>query len=209
MNVFISHSAADNALVEDLRTELKARGYDVFLDKEIKPGANWHLEIGKALEESDAEEMVVSILSHDPNKRRGKPPVAGRSGLSSLLAQLPDSPATVVLISDCMHLSEGEQSQLVQASHYHKLICCVVEDAREIRVPNASGQVTLVDMSTGRQETMSFAEADKLVREDHDARIAALTDCFRRARAQYGFFEGGDSPTTMRNKIMRMLQGGA
>jgi len=165
--------------------------------------------VGQVLEESDAEEMVVSILSHDPNKRRGKPPATGRSGLCALLAQLPDRPATVVLISDCMRLSEAEQSRLVQASHYHKLICCVVEDAREIRVPNASGQVTLADMSTGRQETMSFAEADKLVREDHDARISALTDCFRRARAQYGFFEGGDSPTTMRNKIMRMLQDGA
>jgi hypothetical protein len=163
--------------------------------------------VGKVLENATTEEMVLAILSHDATKVKAR--TNDRSGLSAVLTQLPDNPSTVILISDFLNLREEDKARLVQASHYHTLFCCVVEDAREIRFPKASGQLTLTDMSTGRQEVMSFAEADKLVGEERDARIAELTDCFRKARARFSFFEGGDSTTTIRNKIMRMLQNGA
>ncbi len=164
---------------------------------------------GPVLEQASAEEIALSILSHRASKiARGDQAGTKRSGLASILAQLPEEPAIVVLVDDFMNMGEADERHMAQASQ-HKLICCVVEDAREKRFPNCSGLVTLSDIRTGRQEVMTFAQADKLVSEDRARRIEALTGCFRRARAQYAFFEGGDSPIVMRNKIMRMLQYGA
>lgn len=63
MNIFLSYSQKDQKLAHALSAGLSEAGYEV-LDpaNEISPGENWHLQLGKALERSDA--MVV-LLSPD------------------------------------------------------------------------------------------------------------------------------------------------
>ncbi|MBI2925102.1 MAG: toll/interleukin-1 receptor domain-containing protein [Verrucomicrobia bacterium] len=72
MQVFISHSHKDQRVAEELTARLAAAGVKVWLaEKEVLPGDNWSLAVGKALQRSDA--MVV-LLSPDavesPDVRR-------------------------------------------------------------------------------------------------------------------------------------------
>ena len=63
MNVFLSHSHADKKWADALRTGLMEAGFQVWNPvDDMGAGINWHLEIGKALERSDA--MIV-LLSPD------------------------------------------------------------------------------------------------------------------------------------------------
>ena len=66
MKVFLSHAMADAAQAEDLASRLEAEGFDVWRsDRDLEPGTNWALAIGKALESARA--MVV-LLSPDSVK---------------------------------------------------------------------------------------------------------------------------------------------
>ncbi len=72
MQVFISHSHKDQRIAEELSSRLAVAGVKVWLaEKEVLPGDNWSLAVGKALQRSDA--MVV-LLSPDavesPDVRR-------------------------------------------------------------------------------------------------------------------------------------------
>jgi hypothetical protein len=61
MNVYISHSNADEKLVDDLRRALARQDIAVWNPaSQIAPGANWGLKYGKALQNADA---VVVLLS--------------------------------------------------------------------------------------------------------------------------------------------------
>jgi len=68
MRVFVSHSHKDQRIAEELSSRLSAAGVKVWLaEKELLPGDNWPLEVGKALQRSDA--MVV-LLSPDSVESR-------------------------------------------------------------------------------------------------------------------------------------------
>ena len=61
--VFLSHPKNDKdlkILAKALSMELKIRGYRVWVDDYIEPGADWTSEINKALSESDA---MVALLN--------------------------------------------------------------------------------------------------------------------------------------------------
>jgi len=61
MNVFISCSEADRELASALGVGLAKAGFTVWEpSNEISPGDNWHLEIGKALQRSDAMIVLLS-----------------------------------------------------------------------------------------------------------------------------------------------------
>lgn len=170
--------------------------------------------IGLVLENASAEEMVLMALSHDSSAPSRQPQLArrddrSRSGLSFATTQLPENQAIVPVISDFMHLTDADKEQLVSAARYHKVLCCVVEDAREIRFPEVSGQITLQDMTSGRRETMTFAQANSLVAGDRDKRVSELKAFFRQARIPYAFFEAGETPSSTRLKLVKLLQSGA
>jgi len=161
---------------------------------------------GLVLENASPEEMVLMALAHQSAPDGSSKPAARTSGLSCALTQLPQNQAIVPVISDFMHLTDADKEGLIRASHYHNVFCCVVEDAREIRFPSVSGQITLADMTTGARQTMSFAEADRLVSADREKRLSALIEFFRRARIPYALFEAGEKPSATRNKLVRLLQ---
>ncbi len=63
MKVFISHSAKDAKFAMELSSSLAQTGLDVWLaEKQVLPGDNWPLEVGKALQRADA---FVVLLSPD------------------------------------------------------------------------------------------------------------------------------------------------
>lgn len=61
IHVFLSYAHPDQGWARKLSDELKAAGLHV-LDpaSELLPGDNWHLEIGKALDESEAMVVLIS-----------------------------------------------------------------------------------------------------------------------------------------------------
>ena len=61
MKVFLSHTQADAKWAMALRTALAEAGFEVWNpDTDLLPGANWHLELGRALERSDAMIVLIS-----------------------------------------------------------------------------------------------------------------------------------------------------
>jgi hypothetical protein len=60
MRVFISHSSADRGLARELAARLSEDGAEAWSDENLFPGDNWGLELGKALEQSDAMVVLIS-----------------------------------------------------------------------------------------------------------------------------------------------------
>jgi hypothetical protein len=66
MKIFLSHTQADEKWAVALGSALAEAGFEVWNPaSDLVPGANWYLELGKALERSDA--MIV-LLSPDAVK---------------------------------------------------------------------------------------------------------------------------------------------
>ena len=66
MNVFISYSEANKTLAQNLRSSLVKEGHSVpNFATDIAAGSNWHKELGKALEQSEA--MVVLLTPESVN----------------------------------------------------------------------------------------------------------------------------------------------
>ena len=61
MNVFISYSHADKIWADALRSGLNKAGFEVQNPgNDLDPGTNWHLELGKALQQSDSMIVLLS-----------------------------------------------------------------------------------------------------------------------------------------------------
>ena len=61
MQVFISHAQADEKIARELRAQLAEAGVKVWLaDEEVLLGENLSLEVGKALERSEAMVVLLS-----------------------------------------------------------------------------------------------------------------------------------------------------
>ena len=64
LRVFLCHSSDDKPAVRALYNLLSSSGIDAWLDeKNILPGQNWHQEILKAVETSDAVIILISKTS--------------------------------------------------------------------------------------------------------------------------------------------------
>jgi len=65
-HIFISHSDSDTPWAKELSRHLESYGLQVFLGAgSVFPGANSHLEIGKALEAADAMAVLISPAAAD------------------------------------------------------------------------------------------------------------------------------------------------
>lgn len=64
MKVYISHAQADKMAADELADDLRADGFQVVHpDRDIFPGDNWPLKVGRALEESKAMVVLLSPKS--------------------------------------------------------------------------------------------------------------------------------------------------
>ena len=62
LNIFISysHSRSDAEFARRLGSELQKSRFNVFQDDDLLSGANWHAEVAKALDRSDAMIFLAS-----------------------------------------------------------------------------------------------------------------------------------------------------
>jgi TIR domain len=66
VQTFISYTKSDREAALELFARLRAAGVDAWLDAvSLYPGDNWSLEIGKALDKSDAIVALVSVAALD------------------------------------------------------------------------------------------------------------------------------------------------
>lgn len=167
-----------------------------------------------SLEDTSADEMALEVLKQDGTRksranRLGKCSVE-RSGMSALVSNLPETQSIVPIISDFMHLTPADRARLTRAASFHRVLCCLVEDPREAEFPEGvSGQITMQDVDTGRLRTMSFAEANRIISEDREKRMADLKSFFKRAHCEFMVFRSDDSNAVIRKKIMRLISRGA
>jgi hypothetical protein len=59
MNVYLSYSHPDTELAWKMADSLRNEGFEVWDDREIRPGGNWAETVGNALRESEA--MVILL----------------------------------------------------------------------------------------------------------------------------------------------------
>ncbi|MDR3612667.1 MAG: hypothetical protein P4L53_03820 [Candidatus Obscuribacterales bacterium] len=166
---------------------------------------------GIILEDATAEEMILSVLQHSPysamNDMFQSSP--NQVGLAGALCQGPDNASIMPVISDFLNLTEADRKALLSASRYHKVLACVVEDPREVGFPSQSGQLTIRDILTGNERTMTFAEANALISKDRDERLLALNAFFRSAHIPYQIFQSGETVPVTRSKLVKLLRGHA
>jgi len=61
MKVFLSYAQSDREVAKELVSHLEKAGHNVwFADDALFPGENWALEVGKALDESEAMVVLLS-----------------------------------------------------------------------------------------------------------------------------------------------------
>lgn len=71
MDVYVSYDSKDESFARDLIERLTRSGLDVVNpDLDLKPGSNWLLEIGRALERSNGVVFVFSEKSAPPSLRK-------------------------------------------------------------------------------------------------------------------------------------------
>src|SRR5258708_3665179 len=61
MNVFLSYANEDKDVAERLARDLRERGVDVWRDKELEPGANWHKQLLAAISEAP---LFVALVTN-------------------------------------------------------------------------------------------------------------------------------------------------
>src|SRR5438105_4916513 len=59
-HVFLSYSHTDSAFAERLKSDLLAKGINIWSDSELQAGTSWDEEIRKAIKASDAVIMILS-----------------------------------------------------------------------------------------------------------------------------------------------------
>jgi hypothetical protein len=141
---------------------------------------------------------AVSQGLNSPRRRNG-------SGMAEALRHLPVEVSIVPVISDFHHFPEDARQRLAQAARFHRVMCCVVVDDRELGFKKSTGQITVVDMNSRRRFSMAAAEADRTVAEDHAAHMADLTAFFEAARIPYAVFSTSDSPSELGRKLVRLI----
>ena len=72
MKVFLSHSHADAPLAARVSAALRRSGLEVWdTDLDVLPGDNWAAAVGRALEESEAMVVLLTVDAiNSPNVRR-------------------------------------------------------------------------------------------------------------------------------------------
>ena len=63
MRLYISHASEDQACVNQLRDDLKAKGFQVFLCEDLPPGSDWQKEMDRELKQTDAFIYCFSAAS--------------------------------------------------------------------------------------------------------------------------------------------------
>ena len=113
MQVYLSYENADKEFASALSNELERRGLSVWLDKRnLLPGDNWSLEIGKALAKSQAMVVLISPESMRSNQVRQEIEYAlGNSNYEHRLFPVEVRPTTdVPYILSKFRILKGTQS---------------------------------------------------------------------------------------------------
>lgn len=113
MQVFLSYENTDKEFASALSSELERRGLSVWLDKRnLLPGDNWSLEIGKALAKSQAMVVLISPESMRSNQVRQEIEYAlGNSNYEHRLFPVEVRPTTdVPYILSKFRILKGTQS---------------------------------------------------------------------------------------------------
>jgi hypothetical protein len=93
--VFISYASEDRAKCEQLYRDLKAEGYDVWIDsQDLLAGSNWSVEIKKSIR---AAQYVVIVLSSNSVSKRGYVQKEIRKALD-ILDEFPESETFIIPI---------------------------------------------------------------------------------------------------------------
>ncbi len=123
LKVFLCHAHADRDAVHTLYARLKREGVDAWLDKEkLLPGADWQLEIRKAVHEADVVIVCLSKQFNQAGFRQKEVRIALDTAMEQPEGEIFIIPARLEECENLESLSKWHWVNLFEVDGYHKLI---------------------------------------------------------------------------------------
>jgi uncharacterized protein (DUF58 family) len=130
------------------------------------------------------------------------------SGLVQLLRTLPATKSLVFILGDFINLSEEEKKALKRAGAIHDVVCVVLTDPREMRLPEGWGPCTLDDIETGRRKTIWLTnKVRKQFAANAQKRLADLREFFHKAHCSSAVFSTDQDAKETIKAMMQMFAG--
>lgn len=128
---------------------------------------------------------------------------AGGSGLIKSLRSLPVWRCLVFIFSDFIALTTEEKAALRHASARHNIVCVTIEDERERSLPTGSGLYSLVDLLSGRSETIWLTENSRAqYAANFERHRTALLADLKAAHCQTAVFSTAEDTSAMTKMIL-------
>ena len=162
LKVFLCHAHNDAATVRALYSRLKREGVDVWLDKEkLLPGANWELEIRKAVQEADVVVVCLSKQFNQAGFRQKEVRIALDTAMEKLEGDIFIIPARLEECDVPDNLSRWHWVDLFEVGGHHRLIRALHARADRIgatlRIRRGGQPTTSYPKSTEQTNELSFS----------------------------------------------------
>jgi formylglycine-generating enzyme required for sulfatase activity len=163
LKVFLCHAHSDKDAVKALYARLKREGVDVWLDKEkLLPGADWELEIRKAVREADVVVVCLSKQFNQAGFRQKEVRIALDAAMEKPEGEIFIIPARLEECDTLESLSKWHWVDLFERDGFQRLILALRIRAERIGATlQQRGHATISHPKiNAEQET-----AEKIVRE--------------------------------------------
>lgn len=129
------------------------------------------------------------------------------SGLIKALSSLPRQRSLVFIISDFLSLEDAEKRALKRAALMHDVVCVVVNDLRELELPEGWGLYTLKDLSSGERRSiwLTARKRERFAREGRE-RQEQLFTFFKEVHCDYAAFNTSEGDAAL-SRVMRLFGG--
>ncbi len=129
------------------------------------------------------------------------------SGLMKALASLPRQRSLVFIASDFLNLSENEKRAIKRAALSHDIVCLLVNDLRELELPQGWGLYTLSDLRTGKRRSFWLTEKRRAQFAQLSLqRQEVLCAFFKDAHCDFSAFNTAEGEEAL-TRVMRLFGG--
>lgn len=129
------------------------------------------------------------------------------SGLLKALSALPRQRSLVFIFSDFLNLNEPEKRALKRAALAHDIVCVLVNDLRELVLPDGWGLYSFSDLRSGRRRSIWLTEKRrKQFAASSQSRKDELFDFFKEAHCESAAFHTAEGREAL-TRVMRLFGG--
>jgi len=185
LKVFLCHAHSDKDAVKALYARLKREGVDVWLDKEkLLPGADWELEIRKAVREADVVVVCLSKQFNQAGFRQKEVRIALDAAMEKPEGEIFIIPARLEECDTLESLSKWHWVDLFESDGFQRLILALRVRADKIGAAlRQRGRATVSRPKVNAEQEVARAK-EKLEAEELEKQKAADVARIAREKAE-------------------------